>query len=154
MARKVTKVTKGEGVKGNVAKLAAKRSQAQARNAKRQGKQHYDNPELDLAVAKVLATPIIPKGDKEDDNLRVATKRNAAARREWARVNGVRVERAKVCRKVEGDRPDNAVRSVILRYPDQTVAKRIKYVRAISSTIAAAFPDHPDHDAVYLYRIA
>ena len=147
MAGKATKAQAGK-VRDQVAKLTAKRSQAQARNAKAQGKQHYANPELDRAIAQVLASALIPA------NLREATKGNASPRRAWASVNGVRVERAKVCRKAEGDRPDNAVRALLLAYPDQTSAKRVGHVRAIDKATAEAMPDHADIDAVYLYRKA
>jgi hypothetical protein len=89
-------------------------------------------------------------------DLRVATKNNAQARRQWCIDNGaVVVSRADVTHKVQGDRPDNAVRARLISLAKvDASAKRVGYIRVLDAYTAQRNPKHADIDKVYLYRIA
>lgn len=140
-------------VKVAVSATASKVDKARGANARKGVKQHYSDAKAVAfwqRLALVVKSPLIPM------ELRVATKNNAQARRQWCIDNGaVVVSRAEVTHKAEGDRPDNAVRArlISLAKVDAT-AKRVGYVRVLDAYTASRNPKHADIDKVYLYRIA
>ncbi len=126
---------------------------ARTTNARKGVKQHYNDTK---AVAfwqhlgMVATTALIPM------DLRVATKNNAQARRQWCIDNGaVVVSRADVTHKVQGDRPDNAIRARLISLGKvDASAKRVGYIRVLDAYTASRNPKHADIDKVFLYRIA
>jgi hypothetical protein len=138
------------GATVNVATVA-KVDKARKANAKRGAKQHYADSKAHAlwgAIATVAKLKMIPS------DLRVATKGNAQARRQWCADNKATIIHAdQVCHKVS-DRPDNAIRARLISLGNiDASAKGIGYVRVLDSVTASRQPDHPMINAVYLYRI-
>jgi len=126
---------------------------ARTTNARKGVKQHYADSKAVAfwqRIALVATTALIPM------ELRVATKNNAQARRQWCIDNGaVVVSRADVTHKVEGNRPDNAIRARLISLAKvDASAKRVGYVRVLDAYTAQRNPKHADIDKVFLYRIA
>jgi hypothetical protein len=140
-------------VKVAVSATANKVDKARTTNARKGVKQHYSDAKAVAfwqLLALVVKSPLIPM------ELRVATKNNAQARRQWCIDNkAVVVSRADVTHKVQGDRPDNAVRARLISLAKvDASAKRVGYVRVLDAYTASRNPKHADIDKVYLYRIA
>ena len=140
-------------VKVAVSATANKEDKARTTNARKGVKQHYADSKAVAfwqRIALVATTALIPM------ELRVATKNNAQARRQWCIDNkAVVVSRADVTHKVQGDRPDNAVRARLISLAKvDASAKRVGYVRVLDAYTASRNPKHADIDKVYLYRIA
>ena len=140
-------------VKVSATGTATKVAKARTSNAKAGVKQHYADSKAVAfwqLLAQVATTPLIAS------DLRIVTKNNAQARRQWCIDNkAVVVSRADVTHKVDGDRPDNAIRArlISLAKVDAT-AKKIGYVRVLDAYTAKRNPNHADADKVFLYRIA
>lgn len=151
MATKKVKVKMSKKVA--VSATANKVDKARTTNARKGVKQHYSDSKAVAfwqRLALVMVSPLIPM------ELRVATKNNAQARRQWCIDNkAVVVSRADVTHKVDGDRPDNAIRARLISLAKvDASAKRIGYVRVLDAYTAQRNPNHSDIDKVYLYRKA
>ena len=140
-------------VKVAVSATASKVDKARTSNARKGVKQHYSDSKA-VAFWQLLA--LVVKSPLIASDLRIATKNNAQARRQWCIDNGaVVVSRADVTHKVQGDRPDNAVRARLISLAKvDASAKRVGYIRVLDAYTAQRNPKHADIDKVYLYRIA
>jgi hypothetical protein len=140
-------------VKVAVSATANKVDKARTTNARKGVKQHYSDSKA-VAFWQLLA--LVVKSPLIASDLRIATKNNAQARRQWCIDNGaVVVSRADVTHKVQGDRPDNAVRARLISLAKvDASAKRVGYIRVLDAYTASRNPKHADIDKVYLYRIA
>ena len=151
MATKRVKASAKGSVKVTVTLTEGKVAKRNLKLKARQSKPMYTDQGAQALWASVAT---VAKGKLIPTDLRVATKGNAQARRQWCADNGATlVDVAEVCRKV-GDRPDNALRARLETLGDvDGVAKSVGYVRAIDSATAKRDPEHALVTSVYLYRI-
>lgn len=119
------------------------------KNAKIESKRNYSSPNAIYFWAK-MALALTQKPIAKE--LRVSTKGNALARRDWcAKNNAVMVDRSLVIetKEIKKDRPDNAIR---IRLSRLTHGKNLGYVRVISNKEYVKNPNHELAEMVYIYK--
>jgi hypothetical protein len=136
---------------------------ANTQNAKKGVKQFYTDNGAKLLIATMATisgtgTKIIPS------EIRKATKNNAQARRQWCIDNKMPKLNWLAVQKIDGIkngkatpalRPDNSIRArVKSQAKNLTIAKKVGYIRVLDDYTARKNPNHPDCQAVYVYRVA
>lgn len=119
------------------------------KNAKIESKRNYATPNA-IYFWQNMAIALTQKSIASE--LKIATKNNAFARREWCKKNNaVMVNRSLVIetKDIKMDRPDNAIR---IRLSRLTHGTKLGYVRVISNKDYLNNPNDKNAEMVFIYK--
>jgi len=128
--------------------IAKKIAITNAKNATAQVKQ------VETAGAFWADIERVAQGSKIASGLAIATRSNGQARRQWCLDNGAKmVDVATIATKMGSGRPENTLRAKLLVLANITAsAKKIGYVRVLSSATLEITPKHDLANMVFIYR--